>query len=156
MEQVDNDSLVGLLDQLVQPDPPAPVSMLPQTWGWVVVGLLVLALLGYLAHKLIKHRRANAYRREALDLLDAARDDPARIAEILRRTALVAYPRDKVAWLTGEDWLHFLDHQIDKPVFAQGPGRAIATAPYRDQAPDAALTVLAANWIRHHSRGLRE
>lgn len=151
MEQVDNDSLVGLLDQLVQPQPPQPVSMVPQTWGWVVLLVLALLICAFLVRRILIRRRANAYRREALDLLRAAKGDPARVAEILRRTALVAYPREVVAGLKGEAWLRFLDRQIGQSGFEQGPGRVVAAAPYVRTDAGAGLSQLAENWIRHHS-----
>lgn len=146
----DNDSLIGLIEQLVEPAELAPISMMPQTWGWAVLAALLLAALAYALWRWRRHYRANAYRRAALRMLSGAGDDPARIAEILRRTALAAYPRDQVASLFGSDWLGFLDRQIGGEAFRNGPGRAIASAPYRPTPPDAQLTRLAETWIRRH------
>ncbi|WP_040677639.1 DUF4381 domain-containing protein [Rhizobium mesoamericanum] len=109
---------------------PAPVSWLPQTWGWGLLGSVAVALLlvwGFIA--LGRYRR-NAYRREALQLLDAIRDDirsPAtrkdgihRLSELMKRTALAAWPRLTVACLTGSDWNKFL-----KATSEEAPGRAL-------------------------------
>ncbi|MFV0409056.1 MAG: DUF4381 domain-containing protein [Paracoccus sp. (in: a-proteobacteria)] len=148
------DTLIDLIGQLVEPTPPPPVPMVPQTWGWAVLAVLMLAALGWAIWRWIRHRRANAYRRAALRLLESAGDDPARIAEILRRTALAAYPRGTVASLNGAGWLAFLDAQVGGDAFSAGPGRGIATAPYRIGEPNPQLRPLAANWIRRHRRGV--
>ncbi|MTH77060.1 DUF4381 domain-containing protein [Paracoccus aestuariivivens] len=149
---VDNDSLIGLIEQLTDPVEPTPISMVPQTWGWAVVAAVLLLALAYGFWRWRRHRRANAYRRAALDLLAEAKDDPVRIAEILRRTALAAYPRSDVAGLAGQSWLAFLDHQVGGQAFASGPGQVLASAPYRESRPDPALTHLAETWVRQHRR----
>lgn len=98
--------------------PPA-VSWMPQTWGWALLAALLLALLlAVLLRAYLRYRR-NAYRREALRELgrietmmrDPARgDDAAReLAELVKRTALAAWPRSRIAALTGSDWVRFLD-----------------------------------------------
>lgn len=144
-------NLNDLLDQLVMPTEPAPVSMVPQTWGWAVIALILLIFLAYGLWRYLRYRRDNAYRRAALRLLDTCGDDPARIAEILRRTALVAYPRIQVASLAGDDWLKFLDRHARGSRF-QRAGRDLALAPYCHIPADPALTRQARAWIRHHHR----
>lgn len=147
------DSLIGLLDLLVVPDPPPPVSMRPETWGWAVLAaLLALALLWGL-WRLWRRWQADAYRRGALRLLAAAGDDPARIAEILRRTALSAYPRDRVAGLAGAEWLAFLTASGGR--FGPAEARSLLAGPWRPMPPDAALSRAAAHWVRDHRRAGR-
>ncbi len=143
-------NLVDLLDKLVLPPEPDPVSMIPQTGGWVVLGLLLLVGLGMALWFWRQHRMRNAYRVEALAALDGAKD-AARVAEVLRRCALAAYPRAEVAALAGSDWLAFLDRTSGGKVFSQGPGHALADAPYRagGQA-DAALIDAARHWVKAH------
>lgn len=147
------DSLIGLIEQLTEPTEPAPIPMVPQTWGWVILAVLLLAVLGCGIWRWQRHRRANAYRRTALHLLQQAGDDPAKIAAILRRTALAAYPRAQVAALAGTDWLAFLDRQVGGDSFSQGAGRIVAFAPYCPTAPDPRLSQIAALWIRRHRGG---
>lgn len=142
-------SLIDLLDQLVLPAEPPPVSMMPQTWGWAVLAAITLAMMGWAVLKWRAHRRANAYRRTALQLLDGCDDDPALIAEILRRTALAAYPRTSVASLAGQDWLRFLDQAAKGAQFST-QGTELAVAPYRETPADARLTRMARDWVRHH------
>lgn len=144
-------NLVDLLDQLVLPPEPDPVSMMPQTGGWVVLALVVLAGLIYLAMRRRDHIRQNAYRAEALSALQTAGSDPVAIATVLRRCALAAYPRKEVAALTGDDWLAFLDETAGTTAFSQGAGRVLTTAPYQPGGcADAELLKIAQNWVRAH------
>ncbi|WP_431673509.1 DUF4381 domain-containing protein [Rhizobium leguminosarum] len=98
---------------------PAPVSWWPQTWGWSLVAALLTLTTLLVFLRWIKRYRANAYRREALTLLEgisgklrhpATRPDAIRdLAEVLKRAALAAWQRDEVASLSGDGWVRFLD-----------------------------------------------
>lgn len=143
-------SLIDLLDKLVDPVEPPPVSMMPQTWGWAVIAILILVAFVLAGLRSVRRYRANAYRRAALHALQTGRNDPQAIAAILRRAALAAYPRRDVAGLAGKDWLRFLDSRIGGEAFQAGAGQAVATAPYVSTAPDAALPALAERWIKYH------
>ncbi len=147
--------LVELLQRLESIPEPAPESLWPQTpaWGWVAL-LLVLLAAWWLRRWRLAHR-ANAYRRAALAEIEVSDSDPVRLAAILRRTALAAFPRARVASLHGDDWLEFLDRSYSGDGFSKGPGRALATIPYSMQAysaqaaaPD--LEALVIDWIKHH------
>jgi hypothetical protein len=126
--------------------------MAPQTAGWTVLTVVLTLVLAWLAWRWVQRWRANAYRRAALAELDAAGDDPAAVADIVRRTALAAWPRDRVASLSGTDWLRFLDATGGGGGFLDGPGAALASAPYRSDAavPAPGLGALAARWVRRH------
>ena len=143
-------TLVDLIDRLVEVPEPAQISMWPQTWAWVVVGFLGAALVSWLALCLIRHYRANAYRRAALAELDAAGDDAVLIAGILRRTALAAFPRRAVCQLAGNDWLGFLESTAEGCSFSGQPGSSIATAPYQQGVNSEGLNSLARKWVRRH------
>ncbi|MBB4005634.1 DUF4381 domain-containing protein [Aurantimonas endophytica] len=143
-------TLLDLLDRLVEPSEPPPVSMMPQTWGWAVLALILLAVCIFVAIHMRRRYRANAYRRYAIKELEAARNDPAAIAAILRRTALAAYPRSEVAGLAGDDWLYFLDAQVSRKDFSEGSGRLVAAAPYRATQREPALYAVAKDWIVRH------
>lgn len=143
---------------------PPPVSWLPQTWGWAALAvLLAIAVLAVFLVWLRRYRR-NAYRREALRLLDGIEADirsPANrekgvheLSELLKRTALAAWPRSDVAALTGQAWLQRMDsHGADKALprllddLEYHDGTAIAALP-----PDSAneLIVHSRRWIRRH------
>ena len=60
------ESLVALIDLLVEPAPPVPVPLTPQTWGWAALTVLLLALVAWGLWRWLAQRRANAYRRAAL------------------------------------------------------------------------------------------
>jgi len=96
--------------------------------------------------------RVNAYRRAALKEIRAAGESPAMRADILRRTALAAYPRSDVAGLHGEEWLAFLDASYRGSQFRSGVGRVLATAAYRPAQPVEGLQSAAVSWVRGHNR----
>ncbi|WP_170463582.1 DUF4381 domain-containing protein [Ruegeria arenilitoris] len=149
---VEGKSLVDLLDMLEPAPPPDPVSMVPQTWGWVVLAVLVAGLIAIGVHVYLRHRRMNAYRREALIELAAAKDNPAKIAEILRRAALVAFPRNQVAGLHGDEWISFLTQTSDNMHFSDADTHTLTAAPYTTIPANPELTKLAQRWITSHKR----
>lgn len=143
-------SLVELIELLEEVPSPPPIPLTPQTSGWIVVGV-ALAVVVFLAVRwLWMHWRANAYRRAALRALDKVEDDPVAIASILRRAALVAYPRSEIAPLSGDGWLAFLDSTYPGSGFENGPGRAVASAPYRPHTKSPELHRIAKDWLRKH------
>lgn len=149
-------TLVDLIDQLQEAPEPDPVSMAPQTWGWLVLGLIVLALVVLAIARAVRVQRANAYRRAASQELRAAADDPTAISRILRRAAMVAAPRAEVAALAGDDWLRFLDAHWKRDAFTTGAGRVLAHGAYDGSPADPALTKIAQDWLRKHRvRGAR-
>ncbi|WP_171180451.1 DUF4381 domain-containing protein [Ruegeria sp. HKCCD8929] len=145
-------SLVELLDQLVVPELPAPISMVPQTMGWPIVGAVLVLLLTYALWRWFRVYRANAYRRAALAELAGAGDDPAQVARILRRAALAGFDRRDVAGLRGRDWIAFLEKTGGEP-WEEVLKEPLLTGPYRHYATIAPrLTARAARWIRTHDR----
>ena len=149
-EGAEAESLVGLIDQLIEPVPPALVPLVPQTWGWVALAVLfaALALWGlWLGHR---RRVANAYRRAALAELDRA-GTTAELAAVLRRAALAAFPRAEVASLTGADWTNFLSRTA-RSRFPDTAGEELRRAPYRDPgaAPSPELRRAAERWLKTH------
>lgn len=148
-------TLVDLMDRLVEVSEPLPVSMWPQTWGWAVVGIVLLVAIALGVTHVARRYRANAYRRAALAELASAGDDAAAVAVILRRTALTAYPRPEVCRLVGDDWLRFLESTATGVAFTSGPGSAVASAPYRRGVEAAGVAAEAEKWVRRHRAGLQ-
>lgn len=149
-EELAGKNLIELIEMLEPAPEPAPVSMMPATAGWIWLGLLVLFAIVLLVRWLFARWRAGAYRRAALEELARAGADPVAIAGIVRRTALAAYPRDRVARLHGEAWLSFLDESYGGRDFSDGSGRVIASVPYAAADAGTGLANAAREWIRRH------
>jgi len=135
---------------------PPPVSWWPPAPGWWILGAgLVLALV-IIALVAVRRYRRNAYRRAALAELAAIGSvaDPAgaaAVSSVLKRAALVAYPRADVAALTGENWLAFLDRSAATSDFTSGPAAGLARAAYGGppaQGPD--ILAAARRWVKRH------
>ncbi|MEM9220938.1 MAG: DUF4381 domain-containing protein [Pseudomonadota bacterium] len=144
------ENLVDLIGGLIEPPPPAPIPLTPQTWGWAALAILAICLIGWVVHRYAAHRRANAYRRAALDAVLRAQTS-SDIAQIVRQAALTAYPRPDVANLVGTEWIAFLDRtgSDDFPAIA---GKEMYLAPYRNEAapPSPQLRKAAEGWLRTH------
>jgi hypothetical protein len=125
----DPTSLVRLHDVIVPP----PVPWWPPAPGWVVIGLLLILALGYWIIRAIRHWQSNCYRREALELLENVHSSGGELATLIKRVALSVYPRARVASLTGEQWLTFLDQTGRTDAFTKGSGRWIARLAYEPQ-----------------------
>lgn len=153
-QHLEGKDLVELLDMLEPVPEPAAVSLMPQTPGWIVLGIVVVVAVWWGLRQMRARRRAGAYRRAALAELDRAgdkaEDDSAYIATLLRRTALAGYPRAQVAGLTGDDWLNFLDQSYGGKGFSGPEGKALLAAPYRRNIPQPGLADLARTWITTH------
>jgi Domain of unknown function (DUF4381) len=153
------DTDAGSLDRLHDIVTPPPVSWWPPAPGWCLVGGLGLILLGLASWAAIARWRRDRYRREALRelarLSPSVRDLPA-IAELVKRVALAAYPREQVAAITGTRWLDFLDRTGGGSRFVQGAGHYLESATFRRTPPAlesddlAALVIDVRHWIRHH------
>jgi hypothetical protein len=146
---------------------PPPVSYTPQTIGWYVLGVLVVALIAWMVSRWLAHRRATRYRREALAELrrieatlsaGVAASVIVELDSLIKRVALVTFGREAVAPLAGSDWLSFLDRTSRSTAFTAGDGRPLGELPYqpvseRESIPVERMQALAAvvrRWIRSH------
>jgi hypothetical protein len=122
MEQTESDPTTeAALRSLHDIAVPEPISWLPHTWGWAVLVGALLIVLALASLRGILRYRANAYRREALYLLegieprirnyDTRAEAIREVARILKRTALAAWNRGQVAALSEKDWASFLDQK---------------------------------------------
>ncbi|MFT7682290.1 MAG: hypothetical protein ACI935_001761 [Moritella dasanensis] len=122
MADVDNTNLIGdafgnlLLRDMVQINAPEQISFLPQTWGWLVVGLVLALFIGhYLLLAGQKYWR-NRYRKKlqsellACDVSDCSHT-PRFIHQLLQQACLQAYPKQSLTagQLQGPAFLVFLD-----------------------------------------------
>ena len=131
---------------------PAPPSWMPQTIGWyVLLGVLVaLALFG--AIRGLRSWIRNRYRREALREIETAA--VVQLSEILKRVAMVTWPRNHVASLTGQAWTRFLADSSGLNGFDSAPGEhiemiALINAPGTPQEQQR-LKQLASEWVKKH------
>lgn len=143
---------------------PADVSWWPPAPGWWILAAALLAWAGW-----ILWRYAQGYRRRvALRTLEKVCSNleagyPTEeclpvVSSVVRRFAMTvaASPRG-IAGLVGERWLNWLDSQWEQHQFTNGPGQALARAPY---APPAAfsnedaveLTRVCIEWVRAQKR----
>lgn len=143
-------NLVDLLE-LLKPIPlPEPVSMWPQTQGWIWLALIAGGLVFIVVQRVRHSWYRNRYRRAALEEVKHAGGNTVLLASILRRTALAAYPRSSVAGLFGSDWLDFLDKSYGGTDFSSGKGRVLATSPYGHGKSFDSLDQLVTTWIKRH------
>jgi hypothetical protein len=143
---------------------PQPVSWFPQTIGWLYLGIVLLIAILLLAWHLRRRWQANRYRRDALAELDAIEarlrlDNANALLELpalLKRTALGSTARARVAALSGEDWLRFLEQTAPRAGIDSTAGRKLWQLAYTPVSPDlspadrAALCTQARRWISHH------
>ena len=152
------------LQQLHDIHLPAAVGPWPPAPGWWLLALLLASALGAGLWWLWRRWRSNRYRRQALQRLRRYRarfhrdQDQAALlsalSQLLRRTALSAYPRPTVAGLSGDAWRAFLRAQSGLAEFDTPLGDALVHGPYRPQPTvDAgAVVALAERWIKRHRR----
>lgn len=135
--------------------PPAP--WWPPTLGWLVQGLLLAIIISLLLTWWTARWRQNWYRRAGLvelQQIERATSESLSLltlAELVKRVALAAYPRDQVAGLTGDAWLRFLDQTGGMTAFSSGPGRALTQVYDRvPSSPTPELYELVRQWIQQH------
>jgi hypothetical protein len=160
----DPTSLENLYDIVM----PLPVPWWPPAPGWYVVGGVGLVLAVWASWRGWKRWQVAAYRRAALAelqrLKDRAADSAQResalreLPELVKRTALAAFPRQQVASLSGASWLAFLDRTGHTDAFTQGQGKLLSALGYdphaasRLDAQDSKeLFGVVQRWIRGHS-----
>ncbi len=160
----------GSLDRLHDIVAPPPVPWWPPAPGWWVVGALALVLGARAAWSAWCAWRKAAYRRAALAELRALEargpdegECEAAVREIpalVKRTALAAFRRDRVASLSGAAWLAFLDRTGRTTAFTSGGGEALADLAYdpraarMDAGDRAELFRVVRTWIGTHDPSL--
>lgn len=147
-------NLPKLLDLMHDIVPPEPLSLLPQTKGWWVLLLWIVAIVVLASIKWVQKRRRNRYRREALGLIDqidtGAKGAATAIAGIVKRTALAVYARKDVASLYGDEWASFLVRSSGNDKKVAQSADLIAQAAYRPGIDANDVVAPARRWIRVH------
>jgi hypothetical protein len=131
--------------------PPAP-AWTPQTAGWYVLFVITGVLVIWMAVHQVRGWFANRYRRAALRELDVL--SPNEFSGLLKRTALAAWPRERVASLSGTEWLKFLNEAAGDETFHSSPADRIEEIALQSVAlskeDEHALKETVATWIRRH------
>ena len=137
---------------------PEPVSWWPLAPGWWMLAAISAVILFALARFLLqRRRRIKVLAKRELDELWRdyliSKDKQSFLQDVsilLRRTAICVDSRDKVAALTGEAWLQYLDSGMSAPEFSDGSGRVLINGPYRKAELDfepQSLYLLVNRWV---------
>ena len=119
-QQAEN-SEPALVGDILEPD---PIPFTFETIGWKILGvvLVLIAIFGF--YKWLKLYKKNAYRREALKQISlvevgslTSQEQLNQLNIILKQVAILAFGREQVAELFGENWLLFLDSKNKKSEF---------------------------------------
>jgi hypothetical protein len=120
-------------------------SIWPLATGWWVVIILLIATLCFASYKIYRYRQMKQQQDAILNALntlaktlqrDKSNTALTQMNQLLRRLALMHFPRQQVASLTGKKWLLFLDETGKTNAFSNGAGRILADGPYITQLPD--------------------
>ncbi len=138
---------------------PDPISWWPPAVGWwMIMGLLIIGVSLVLWARASRQRTRP--RRVALAQLEQVKQQYAahandqwaitQVSHLLRRYALAVFSRSRVAGLSGQSWLNFLDTTGSTNQFSEGPGQSLRSSPYQSHAPTSAsdLLPLVERWIR--------
>jgi hypothetical protein len=140
----------------------AAPSIWPPAPGWWLLAVLLLVVLLVFARWLARRLRQRRYKRHVLNDLeqlsvcyseDSVTDFITAQSTLMRRIALSRYTRERVASLTGSDWLRFLDATGGGGEFEQGVGRVLEEGPYRPHSNDVRaeeLLALTRRWVMHN------
>lgn len=96
-------------------EPEAISLWAPSAPGWRILLAITAGYLIFLLAKKAKQFHRNAYRSQAIKLLNQA-ETADEVSVLLKRCALAAFPREDVAELCGEDWVRWLRATSDTPL----------------------------------------
>jgi hypothetical protein len=155
-------SLQNLNDIVV----PAAVAWWPLAPGWYALGLVLTVLAVWWAARVLQKHHQNRYRRTALARLDEIRRSLAMqdessseilmLPELLKRTALFAFPRAQVASLSSAAWFQFLNDTVGGDAFSTTAAASLERLAYQPSGAklsNAEVTELlssAEHWLKQH------
>lgn len=128
MQLQQNPYSLDRLEDIVQPE---PVSWWPPAPCWYYLIAIVAVWTLYWLTRTGCRWLQNGYRRQALhELTHLSVRSAQSVSTILKRVALVSYANEKVAALTGDDWLRFLNDSCDGVDFLRQPASSIGQASF--------------------------
>jgi len=143
---------------------PAEPGLWPPAPGWWLLFVLIMAVVLWLGRLGWGRYRRWRRRQRILAELDRLRREDLRgpalitaVSTLLKRVALMRYPRTEVAALTGDAWLAFLDRSGGDGRFVGGAGQVLADAAYAPESErfaqdfdQQALFDVARDWLRRN------
>ena len=150
------------IQDIITPD---QVSFWPPQPGWYAVCIVLILVLVFLIIKIIQNKKRNAYRHSAILTIDNIPENTAieatimEINTILKACALKAFPRDKIANLSGKVWIEFLIkssknihfNDIHKKMLSIGPYQKISQTAYRPEDVSGFIAI-SKQWIKTHRK----
>lgn len=147
-----------LLGKLQDIHYPAPVSLWPLAFGWIILFCMICFGTLLSIYLYIRYQRKIYAKKIILQRLAVIRNNEfssevnifEELSMLLKRAALYAFPREKVAGLCGESWLQFLDSTSDQDhLFSKGMGNMLISAPYQAEVHGSVidLVVLIEAWV---------
>jgi hypothetical protein len=141
---------------------PAPVAWWPPAPGWWLLAGATLLLIGTVGYFLLRRYKRRRYRRLAQRAANTIYaqwqqqgDNLAFVQalnQLLKQTALVAFPGAPIAALSGTAWLQFLDSRLATPQFNRAETRVLADV-YQTRIEHLqadAIQRAAEHWLRRH------
>jgi len=142
---------------------PPTIGMWPLAWGWWLLLIATLLIIGTTVFFIRRKISRNAYRKLALKELHTIQkrfnaERPAdylqAISILLRRTALSGFGSQFNTSLKGDEWLQWLDEQNGKSTlrFDSDAGRALLIGPYQKHPAidHVELHKIVESWIQQH------
>lgn len=150
-----------LLRDITELTLPQAIPLYPVAPGWQLLALLLGIFVIFKLWRFALKWRKDGYRRDAAALLVQLPSSPEALAQqllfILKLTALQAYPRAKVARLSGDELLTFLETESPGSGFATSRGKRLVALAYQSEGSTAseatelaAITDMAKHWIAKH------
>jgi hypothetical protein len=153
---------VDSLAQLKDIHMPPVVGWWPLAFGWYVVMAVICCLLFFCLYRTYQCYLNGRAKKQALKLLEVYASQyekernsqltSARISELLKRVALVYYPRHQVASTHGSDWIAFLN-KTSKQLDFEPVHHMLLDLPFKpnERANLTPLLILAKHWIKQRT-----
>ena len=145
---------------------PEAIGLWPPAIGWwILAGAVLLGVVVWTLRYRAgwRHRAASVELKAALAALQGGGDPvlcAQRFSTTLKRFAMTLSDEpERVAGLTGEPWLAWLDSRWEREAFSQGAGRELLSAPWvgagrLDRERCLEIGLLCQAWVRAQKRGV--